>query len=180
MPGVVRNAGPGGYPTGMESRVRALGHPVHPMLVVFPLGLFVTAAVFDLIDVAGGPAAFGEAAFYNIGAGIVGAVLAAVTGLADWTRIPGGTRAKRIGLLHAIGNSTALVVFVIVFLYRWGQADDHRIGGGLLVVELLAVAVAGVAAWFGGELVDRLGIGVDDRAHADAPSSLSGRPARAR
>jgi uncharacterized membrane protein len=145
------------------------------MLVVFPLGLLVMAVIFDLIDLAGGSSGFGTAAFFNIGAGLVGGALAASTGWIDWTGIPANTRAKRIGLLHAVVNATALVVFVAVWFYRSGVAD-HRIGGGLLVVELIAVGIAGVAAWFGGELVDRLGIGVHEQAPPDAPNSLTGRP----
>jgi len=159
--------------------VRALGHPVHPMLVVFPLGLLITATIFDLIDVAGGSNGFGQAAFYMIGAGVIGAALAALTGLIDWIGLASNTRAKRVGLLHAGCNTMVLLLFLFVWLYRWGQ-PEYRVGAGGLVVELLAVAIGGVAAWLGGELVQRLGVGVDDNAHPDAPSSLSGRPVRAR
>jgi uncharacterized membrane protein len=65
---------------------------------------------------------------------------------------------------------------VVLFLISWAlriDTDEHRVSAVLVVVELIAVGVAGVAAWFGGELVDRLGIGVDDDAHPDATSSLT-------
>jgi len=161
-----------GYAAGMRSRVRALGHPVHPMLIVFPLGLFVTGTVFDLIALFSDDAAFDQVGYWNIAAGMIGAVLAAVTGLLDWTAIPSGTRAKRIGLLHGAANGVVLVLFLISWLVRMDNTD-HRAGTGSVVIEVLAVALSGGAAWFGGELVDRLGIGVDEDAHPDAASSLA-------
>ena len=159
----------------MKSRVRALGHPVHPMLIVFPLGLFVAATVFDLVELLTGDNTFGEVGYWNIAAGMIGAVLAAATGLLDWTGIPAGTRAKRIGLLHGAANAVVLVLFLVSWLARMNNTD-HVAGAGWFVVEVVALGIGGVAAWMGGELVDRLGIGVDEHAHPDAPSSLSGRP----
>ncbi|HET8661931.1 MAG TPA: DUF2231 domain-containing protein [Micromonosporaceae bacterium] len=154
-----------------EPRVRVLGHPVHPMLVMLPLGLFVTAVVFDLVDILGGGEVFGEVAYWDIAAGLVGAALAAPFGSLDWLNIPQGTRAKRIGLLHGGANLLVALVFLVVWLVR--QAEPaHAAGGGLFVVEILAIGLASVAAWLGGELVDRLGIGVDEEAHPDASSSL--------
>jgi uncharacterized membrane protein len=146
------------------------------MLIVVPLGLFVAAVVFDAVDVFGGSPVFGEVAFWNIVGGVIGAALAAVTGLVDWTGIPAGTRAKRIGLLHGGINATVTLLFLIAWLVRLG-ADQHAAGGGLFVLELVALGLGGVSGWLGGELVDRLGIGVDPGANPDAPSSLSGRPA---
>jgi uncharacterized membrane protein len=155
----------------MRARVRALGHPVHPMLIVFPLGLFVTAVVFDLVELITEDPVFGQVAYWNILAGMIGAVLAAVTGLADWTAIPAGTRAKRIGLWHGATNAVVLVLFLISWLVRTDNTD-HVAGAGPFVLEIVALALGGTAAWMGGELVDRLGIGVDENAHPDAPSSL--------
>jgi uncharacterized membrane protein len=147
------------------------------MLIVFPLGLFVTAVIFDLVEMITDRAIFGQVAYWNILAGMIGAVLAAVTGLADWTGIPAGTRAKRIGLLHGGLNATVLLLFLISWLVRMDNTD-HVAGIGPFLLEVVALALGGTAAWLGGELVDRLGIGVDEHAHPDAPSSLGGRPAR--
>jgi uncharacterized membrane protein len=149
------------------------------MLIVVPLGLFVSAVVFDLVDVAGGSPVFGEVAFWNIAGGLIGAVLAALTGLVDWTGIPAGTRAKRIGLMHGGINLVVTLLFFVAWLVRL-DAPQHAAGGGLFVVELVALGLGGVSGWLGGELVDRLGIGVDPGANPDAPSSLSGRPASER
>jgi uncharacterized membrane protein len=148
------------------------------MVIVFPLGLFVTGTLFDVIARFSDNAVFDQVGYWNIVAGIVGAVVAAVTGLLDWTAIPAGTRAKRIGLLHGAANSVVLLLFLASWLVRMDNVD-HRAAAGSVVVEVLAVAISGVAAWFGGELVDRLGIGVDDDAHPDASSSLTSRPAAA-
>ncbi|MFC0527407.1 DUF2231 domain-containing protein [Phytohabitans kaempferiae] len=157
----------------MKTRVRVLGHPVHPMLVVFPLGLFVTGTIFDLIHLFSDNGVFAEVGFWMISAGIIGAVLAALTGFADFTSIPSGTRAKRVGRVHGLLNAAVLVLFVIAWLIRVGNTN-HAAGGGAFALEVIAVALGGTAAWFGGELVDRLGIGVHERAHPDAPSSLGG------
>src|SRR6266540_1961731 len=89
----------------MESRLKLLGHPIHPMLVMFPLGLFVTAVIFDFADLVGGPAVLGEVGYWNIVAGLIGGVLAALVGLVDYLAIPAGTRAKRVGLAHAAINA---------------------------------------------------------------------------
>jgi uncharacterized membrane protein len=154
----------------MESRLKILGHPVHPMLVMFPLGLFVTAVIFDLADLVAAPALLGEVAYWNIAAGLVGGVLAALAGLVDLVAIPGGTRAKRVGLAHALVNAGVMVLFAAVWFARMGSAGHGA--GWLFAVELFALAGAGVGAWLGGELVDRLGVGVDREANLDAPRSL--------
>jgi uncharacterized membrane protein len=161
----------------MESKAKLLGHPIHPMLIVLPLGLFVAAVAFDGVYLWRGSPAFATAAYWNIAAGIVGGLLAAVFGAIDWFAIPGGTRAKQIGLLHGGSNVVVVLIFALVWLMR-GDRPDTAPTTNLFLLEAVALALGGVAGWLGGELVDRLGVGVDDGAHLDAPSSLSGRPAR--
>jgi uncharacterized membrane protein len=151
--------------------VRAFGHPVHPMLVTFPIGLWTTAVIFDLIHLINGNDVFAEVAYWNIVAGLIGAVLAALTGLVDWTGVPANTRAKRIGLLHGGLNAVVVLMFLVAWLVRMDN-PQHTVSGAIFVVEVLAVAIASVSAWLGGELVDRLGIGVYEDANPNAPSSL--------
>ena len=160
----------------MESKVKLLGHPIHPMLIVFPLGLLITSVIFDVIHLLTGTGTFSEVAFWMIIAGIVGGLLAAVFGAIDFLAIPAGTRAKQIGLVHGVGN----VVVVALFLVSWLLRRDAPAAPGTvaLVLSFLGVALGGVTSWLGGELVDRLGVGVDEGAHLNAPNSLSGRPAR--
>ena len=163
----------------MESRVKLLGHPVHPMLVVFPLGLFIAAVIFDGIYLWRGSAMFAGVAYWNIAAGIIGGLAAAAFGLIDWLAIPSGTRAKRIGLLHGGSNVVVVLIFAAVWWMR-ADAPDLTPTTNVFLLEVAALAIGSVAGWLGGELVDRLAVGVDDGAHLDAPSSLSSRPARLR
>jgi len=158
----------------MESRLKVLGHPVHPMLVMFPIALFVTAVIFDLVDVLGGPRFLGEVAYWNIVVGLVGGVLAVVAGAVELLAIPAGTRAKRIGVVHGSINVGVLLLFGGIWAVRMA-ADERGAGGALFAIELVALAGVGLGAWFGGELVDRLGVGVDADAGLNAPSSLRAR-----
>jgi uncharacterized membrane protein len=141
------------------------------MLVMFPLGLFVTAVIFDYADIVGGPDLLGEVAYWNIVAGLIGGLLAGLAGLVDLLAIPGGTRAKRVGTAHALINVAVLAIFAVSWWARM-NGDDRAAGGGLFTLEVLALLGSGVSAWLGGELVDRLGVGVDREAHLDAPASL--------
>jgi uncharacterized membrane protein len=157
----------------MQSRARVAGHAVHPMLIVLPLGLLSTAVIFDIIRAAGGEADLALASFYMIAAGILGGLLAAVFGLVDWLAIPAGTRAKRVGAAHGLGNVVVVVLFVVGWLLRRGR-HGYLPSGLALALEVVAVVLALGTAWAGGELVERLGVGVDEGANLDAPSSLSG------
>jgi uncharacterized membrane protein len=159
----------------MESRVKLFGHPIHPMLIPFPLGLLGMALVFDLISAAYDNGSLARAAHYMIAAGIVTGLLTALFGLIDWLAIPSGTRAKQIGSAHGLGNVLIVVLFAIVWLLR--RDEPSEVSATALTIEVVAVLGALVTGWLGGELVDRLGVGVDRGAHLDAPSSLSGRPA---
>lgn len=155
----------------MESRVKILGHPVHPMLVMFPLALFVTAVVFDFVDMVGGPAFLGEVAYWNILVGLAVGVLAAAVGAVDLLAIPGGTRAKRVGLTHGLVNLGMVILFAGAWVVRM-TADSRAAGGALFAIEVVALVGAMVGAWLGGELVDRLGVGVDQDAGLNASNSL--------
>lgn len=155
----------------MESRLKLLGHPVHPMLVMFPFGLFITAVFFDLVHTFGGSTVFGEIAYWNITVGLVMGLLAAIAGTFDLLAIPTGTRAKRIALTHAAANLAVILLFAAVWAVRF-DADSRAAGGALIAIEVVALAILGLSGWLGGELVDRLGVGVDPEADLDAPSSL--------
>lgn len=102
-------------------------------------------------------------------------LLAAVFGFADWTKIPAGTRAKRVGALHGAGNVAVVALFSLSWLLRRDAPTDPETLA--VVLSLAGGGLSMATGWLGGELVDRLGIGVDPGAHPDSPSSLSGRPA---
>lgn len=161
----------------MESRVKFAGHPVHPMLIVFPLGLLGTAVVFDIIYLIFDTPQWAVAAYYMIGAGLVGGLAAALFGWLDWLGIPAGTRAKRIGLWHGLGNVAVLALFILSWVLRRENPADPATGA--IVAGLTGVVLSLITAWLGGELVYRLAVGVDGGAHLDSPSSLSELPAGA-
>jgi uncharacterized membrane protein len=156
----------------MESKVKLLGHPVHQMLVVFPLGLLGTSVVFDLIHLATASAYCASVAYALIVAGVIAGLLAAPFGTIDWLSIPQRTRAKAIGALHGGGNLVVVLLFACSWWLRHARIDDPP--AVAWVVSFCGAALALVTAWLGGELVDRLGVGVSPYADLNARSSLDG------
>ena len=151
--------------------MKIAGHPVHPMLIVFPLGLLATSIIFDIITLSTSDGKWSTMAWYMIAAGIIGGLLAAVFGLIDWLGIPSNTRAKAVGLWHGSLNVVVVLLFILSWVLRRG--DPASPTGLALALSFGAVVIAVVAGWLGGELVDRLGVGVDEGANLNAPSSLS-------
>ena len=165
----------------MESKAKLFGHPIHQQLVVFPLGVLVMSLIFDIIGLVSGNGEWHRAAFYMIGAGVISGLVAAVFGAIDWWAIPFHTRAKSVGLWHGVGNIAMVTLFAISWLLRYGipaptPGVPPEPGAIPIILSFIAVGLGVVTGWLGGELVDRLGVGVDPGAHLDAPSSLSGRP----
>jgi uncharacterized membrane protein len=154
----------------VEARAKFMGHPIHQMLIVFPLGLLGMAAIFDLVYFATEKPVFGVVAYWMMVAGIVGGLAAAPFGLIDWLAIPSGTRAKRVGALHGGGNVVVLLLFLGSLLLREDAVATPP--AAAYVLSFAGVMLSLVTAWMGGELVDRLGIGVHSDANVDAPSSL--------
>jgi uncharacterized membrane protein len=161
----------------MESRAKLFGHPIHPMLVVLPLGLFIFVLVCDVAYLLTRRPEFAVVAYWDVVGGIIGGLLAAIFGAIDWLGIPRGTRAKAIGVWHGLGNVLVVALFAINWFLR-ANAPGLVPSTTAIALTFAAIGLGGVTAWLGGELVDRLGVGVDEGAHLDAPSSLTGRPAR--
>lgn len=159
----------------MESRVKSMGHPIHPMLVNFPLGLLITSVVFDIVHWITGNGYWSGIAFWMIAAGAITGLLAAVVGTIDALAIPSGTRAKSVSFLHGSGNLLILILFAVSWFLRLSVPENPPIIA--YVFSFLGAALLGVTGWLGGELTLRLGIGVDEGANLNAPSSLSGLPA---
>ncbi|MCU1290225.1 MAG: protein of unknown function transrane [Acidobacteria bacterium] len=154
----------------MESRAKLLGHAIHPILIVFPLGLLATGVVFDVIYLIRGNPTFAVVAHYMIAAGIIGGFFAAPPGWIDWFAIPSGTRAKSVGLLHGVGN----VIVLLLFIGSWWLRRDapERPETLAYILSFAGAGLSMLTGWLGGELVERLGVGVDPGAHLDAPNSL--------
>jgi uncharacterized membrane protein len=156
----------------IAKKIRLFGHPVHPTLVHLPLGLFVTAVLFDIIRVLGQSSDLTVASFWDICAGVVSGAIAGLFGALDFRSIPRATRAKRIGVAHGVLNVLLTILFAVAAALRSGL-PARGLTTPALVLELVALGMALVTGWLGGELVERLGVGVDAAAHLDAPSSLS-------
>jgi uncharacterized membrane protein len=161
----------------MESKLKFAGHAVHPMLIVFPLGLLSTAVIFDVLYLFSNKAQWTQVAYYMIGAGVIGGLAAALFGWLDWFAIPRRTRAKRVGLYHGLGNVLVLTLFVLSWILR--REHPSAPPTDAVVASIGGLVVGVITAWLGGELVGRLGVGVDEGAHLDAPNSLSKLPAGA-
>jgi len=124
----------------MEHGVKLFGHSVHPMLIVFPLGLLSTAVVFDLIYFASANPAFPVVAYWLIAAGIIGGLIAAIFGLIDWLAIPSGTRAKTIGIYHAVVNLVVVLLFAGSLYLRRVSAVEPPLSA--MILSFLGVALA--------------------------------------
>jgi uncharacterized membrane protein len=136
----------------MESRLSIAGQAVQPILVMFPLGLFTMAIIFDLADLGGAPGIIGALAYWNIVAGLIGGTLATLAGAIDLAFVRRPT-ARRIGVLRVLLNMGVLILFAVILMVRVG-APDRAAGVGLFLVELLALAISGFGAWFSGELAN--------------------------
>jgi uncharacterized membrane protein len=138
------------------------GHPFHALLVTIPIGSWVAAIVFDIVAFASDePEPFARGAALLIGIGLVGAVLAAVVGFFDLSRLASGTKVRRIALTHMAINLSVTVLFAVSLLIRTaGDAGQVSIAGFL--VSILALLALGVSGFLGGELVYRYGVRVAD------------------
>src|ERR671920_1742944 len=135
-----------------------MGHPIHPILIPFPLGLLSTSVVFDVVHLLTGNAKWSEISFWMIAVGVIGGLLAAVFGLIDWLAIPTGTRAKAMGLGHGLSNVLMVALFAASWLLRSSAPGDP--GVLPIVLSFLGVGLGSLGGFLGGELVFRMGIGV--------------------
>jgi len=155
----------------MEARAKLFGHPVHSMLIVFPLGLLATAVIFDLIYLVTNSGRWAEISYWMIAAGIVGGLIAAVFGFLDWTKIPAGTRAKKVGTVHGVGNVLVVGLFAVSWLLRSGLPTSP--GTAALTCSFAGGGLALLTGWLGGELVIQHGIGVSANSSLDGPGSMA-------
>jgi uncharacterized membrane protein len=160
----------------MSSPASIKGHPIHPMLVGMPIGLWVFSLVADLVYQLGlGDESWARTAQYCIGGGIVGALLAAVPGLFDLLSLS-DPRVKRMGVIHMSVNLVVVAIFAVSFLLRMNGLPGDT---GPIVLSGLGVVLLGVGGWMGGELVFRHGVAVDTSAPAESyPEGARARPAR--
>jgi uncharacterized membrane protein len=142
------------------------GHPLHPALVSLPIGAWSASVVLDVasrfIDDA---ATASHAAWWLLGLGVLGALVAATLGFLDLFAIPTGTRAFRVGLLHMTINLTATVLFAAAWILRRDDvAPTAGTSTGYLALSVVAVLLVALGGYLGGELAYRYGVRVADEA----------------
>ena len=144
-----------------QSTANIGGHPIHPMLVPFPIVCFIGALVTDIVFLNNHDAGWATASRYLLGIGIVMGLLAAVAGLTDFM---GSERIRSMGdaVKHMLANVTAVVLSIVNFFVRLG--NDSAISGIGIILSAVVVLILIYSGWKGGDLVFRHGIGVDDRA----------------
>jgi uncharacterized membrane protein len=141
----------------MSSPASIKKHPVHPMLVGFPIGLWVFALICDMVHAVSGSAIWQTVATFCVAGGIVGALLAAVPGLIDYFSID-DAEMRRIANLHLAVNLAAIVIFAINLWLRFRLPEESNVPLGLSVVGVLAIGFGG---WLGGEMVYVKGMAVE-------------------
>lgn len=144
----------------MKSKATLAGHPVHPMLIPFPLALWTTSFVVDILFYLFRHPTLLVIAKFMLAAGCIGALAAAVAGFIDWLSIRDG-EVKKVANWHARLNVAALVIFAISFFLRMGRFSD-LVGRRLTIpflLSLVGVILISISGWLGGELVFRYGIG---------------------
>jgi uncharacterized membrane protein len=144
----------------MESKARIGKHPIHPMLVPFPLALWTTSFATDILFYFQRNSTYLFVAKYLIAAGILGAIAAAIPGIIDWWAIK-DREAKKVANWHARLNVLALIVFAISFYLRLGQ-NGELVNRHLTIpflVSLVGVILISISGYLGGDLAYRYGIG---------------------
>jgi uncharacterized membrane protein len=152
----------------MRTPANIAGHPIHPMLVTIPIGLWVFSLVADLVALRSGtPQSWALVAFYTMVGGIVGALAAALPGLIDLLSLK-DTAIKKTAIIHMSLNLTIVALYAVNAWMRW-QASVT--GNVTLMLSILAIAMLLVSGWLGGKMVylSRVGVSTDEAA-APQPS----------
>lgn len=150
----------------MRSPASISAHPIHPMLIVFPIGLWIFSLICDLIRLAGASnEAWSTVAFFTMVGGFVGALLAAIPGFIDLLYYKGGAPpVKKIALTHMAINLTAVVLYAINIGLRTSRGVGVDSSTGIpLLLSIIGVALIFVSGWLGGQMVHVYGVGVEGR-----------------
>jgi uncharacterized membrane protein/nitrite reductase/ring-hydroxylating ferredoxin subunit len=144
----------------MKSGAHIKGHPLHPILVSFPIAFFTGALVFDLLAIFRKNDDFLITAHYLLIAGIVMALAAAIPGFIDFLyTVPPESSAKKRATTHALFNLCMLALFIGALIIR----TSHATSAWPVVLEGAGFILMSVAGWMGGTLVHRNQVGVDPR-----------------
>ena len=149
----------------MKSKAAIKGHPIHPILVAFPVAFFTGTLIFDILGKVLDNPALWHTGFYLEIAGIIGGLAAAVPGIIDYFfTVPPESSAKKRATKHGLLNITTVAVFFIAWMIRHNNDASSLV---IISLEVLGVILLSVAGWMGGTLVYRNQIAVNPRyAHA--------------
>lgn len=140
-------------------------HPIHPMIIPIPIGLWVFTLACQIIHEAGGAGPWETIATYAMGGGIIGALLAVTPGFIDLFSIP-PSRARSDGIWHMSLNITITAIFIINFALR---STGSVTPGASLILSIIGVALLLVSGWLGGSMVYVHGVAVEPRRVAAPP-----------
>ena len=144
----------------MRTPANIARHPIHPMLVPLPIGMWILSLACDIIAAfSANPATWKIVALYAMVGGIIGALAAAVFGLIDLLSLPDEVRSTAIA--HMSINLTIVVLFVINAWVRIASADAGAGSAWLVWLSVIAIALLVVSGWLGGKMVYRYGVAVD-------------------
>lgn len=143
-----------------QSTAKIAGHPIHPMLIPFPIAFFVSTFLADLVFWKTGNPGWVTATLWLLGAGLVMAALAAVMGLID---VFGSTQIRALGdaWWHAGGNVLAVLIELYNFYIRYEQGPAAVFPTGI-ILSLIVVLILLFTGWKGWEMVYRHRVGVAD------------------
>jgi uncharacterized membrane protein len=145
----------------MKSKASFKGHPVHPILIGFPIAFFIGTLIFDLFAFMKDSEDLWNTGYHLEFAGLISAVVAAIPGLIDFIfTVPPNSSAKKRAAKHGITNTVMLIVFAVAFFYR--QREEVLVPI-LLGLEIVGVVLLSVAGWMGGTLVHKNQIGIVNR-----------------
>jgi uncharacterized membrane protein len=156
----------GNRSSGVPSTASIFGHPIHPMLVPFPIAFLIGAFICDLAFWWTGDPFWARGAFWLLAPGLVIGALAAVVGLADFVTI---RRAREYigGWIHSLGNTIVLLLALLNVMARIEDPIDGVFPWGILL-SFLTAALLGVTGWYGGELAYRYGIGFSGQDNSES------------
>ena len=146
------------YSSGSGSAASIKGHPLHPILIPFPIGFLAGALISDLVFLGTSDPFWARASYWLIVAGVVMGVLAGLAGLVEVLRVE---RARKLSTawIHGVANIVALVVATVNAILRSGAVPDS-VSATHVALSFVTVAILGFTGWLGGELVFHHGVGV--------------------
>lgn len=158
----------------MRTPANIARHPIHPMLVALPIGMWVLSLACDLIaPFTANPTNWKLVALYAMVGGIIGALAAAIFGFIDLLSLPEDIR--KTGIVHMSINLVVVVLFVVDAWVRIASADMGAASTGMVWLSVVAIALLLVSGWLGGKMVYRYGVAVDTETICAGPKNARGK-----